>query len=511
MRGVRNLRPAVRPSRSPVVALSLSWLLAPAIAQQSPFRFAREDVLGTSCNLVVNAPDEATAHRAETAVLAEVARLATIVSTWDEHAELARLVAAQKGTPSPELATVLRLADEWRTRSDGAFEPGVVRLHTLWAEAAKTGAPPEATKLAAAIAELREPTFTFTGDQVTFRGPITLDALAKGWIVERASAVVAKTGASLVSFQIGGDTRVGKDATDVVLVDPRSPSSNGTPLRTVHVADRGVASSGGYARGYDVHAVHHSHVLDPRTGGTCDAVLGASVIAKDTATADVLATILCVLGPERGFAVLAKTEGAEAVVVTKDGVVHESKGFAALVTSPPTTAAPTPAAATTGESRAWPADWALRVDFEIKAPATEGSGRRGGWKRPYVAVWIEDAIGDPARTLCLWLEDRRWQRDLRRWTKKYPNDDHVTDTVSQATRKAGAYTLLWDGKDDDGRQRVSGTFTVCIEVVREHGSYQLIRREVELHDQPLTIELEGNDEVASAKLTFGPAVRSKTK
>ena len=43
-------------------------LVAPASAQGHPFRFAREDVLGTSAELMVDASDEATAQRAEAIV-----------------------------------------------------------------------------------------------------------------------------------------------------------------------------------------------------------------------------------------------------------------------------------------------------------------------------------------------------------------------------------------------------------------------------------------------------------
>ena len=51
--------------RLSVSLLLLSSLVAPASAQGHPFRFAREDVLGTSAELMVDASDEATAQRAE--------------------------------------------------------------------------------------------------------------------------------------------------------------------------------------------------------------------------------------------------------------------------------------------------------------------------------------------------------------------------------------------------------------------------------------------------------------
>lgn len=484
------------PPRPSTVPILLSLLLpTAAVLAQSPqqFRFAREDVLGTSSSLVVVAPDEATAKRAEAAVFAEVARLAGLLSTWDEHSELARLQRSRSGAVSPELAAVLQQAEQWRRASGGALEPGVASLTALWQAAAQRGKPPAEAELAAAAAALREPAYQLADGALTVRAPFTLDGFAKGHIVELASRAAALPGVQLVSFQIGGDTRIGPSAADVALVDPRQPAANGVPLRTLRLQDRAVASSGGYARGFDVAGVHHSHILDPRTGRPCDGVLGASVVAADVATADALATLLCVLGPTEGLQLLAKTPGAEGLVVTADGSVHESPGFAALTV-------PAPPAVAAGP---WPPGFALQVDFTILGPAAATSGRRGGWKRPYVAVWVEDLTGAPARTLCLWIEDQRWLRDLRRWSRQHAETPEFVGLVSQATRKAGTYTLSWDGTDHEGRALAPGKYTVLIEVSREHGSYQLMKKELELGTEPASASWPDNAEIGGAKVTFG--------
>lgn len=460
------------------------------------FRFAREDVLGSSSSLVVNAADEATAHRAETAVFEEVARLAAVLSTWDTNSELARLMAAGGGRPSADLTAALQLAERWRAGSSGAFEPGIAKLVSLWTASCKSGNQPADSELAAAVASLKAPAWTLAEGQLTVRAPFTLDALAKGHIVDLASQkLLAIPGCELVSFQIGGDTRLGRSASPIALADPRHPAANGAMLMTLRIANGAVASSGGYARGFDLGGVHHSHILDPRTGKPCDGVLGASVVAKDTATADALATILCVLGPTEGLRLIEGMPGTEAVLVTADGEVHESKGLRALVVETATEVAQA--------NSNWPKDFALQVDFEIKAPASSGGRGRGGWKRPYVAVWIEDLTGTPARTLCLWGDERRWLRELRRWSRQNAETPRLIELVSQATRKAGNYTLTWDGTDDEGRALAPGRYTVILEASREHGSYQLMRKEIDLGQTAFHVEFEDNEEIGKGKITFG--------
>lgn len=519
-RGCRRHDAGARPPAAPLVvapSVVVASLLAVPLsclhtsAQAPSFSFAREGVLGTSSTLNVRAADAAAAERAATAVFAEVDRLAAVLSTWDEHSELSRLCTAGGGRPSPELAEVLASAAQWRERSHGAFEPGVQRLLTLWQHAAKDGVAPSPAALAAEVAALREPSFALRDGTAQVRGPLTLDAFAKGHIVDRAvRALPREPGTALVAFQIGGDTRFGAEPTTIALADPRQPATNAKPLATLRLADRAVASSGGYARGFDVAGTHHSHIVDPRSGQPCDGVLGASVVAKDTATADALATLLCVLGPKDGLALLAEIPGAEGVLVTADGKEHRSPGFADLF-DPAAPAATATATTAPIDPKAWPAGFALQVDFEIKAPANGGNRGRGGWKRPYVAVWIEDITGSPVRTLALWYDNDRWLRDLRRWTRSNAETPRLASLVSQATRKAGAYQLTWDGTDDEGRQVIANRYLVCIEVVREHGSYQLIRQELAMLQQPSEKQLEPNEEVAAAKLTFGPVARSTAK
>lgn len=491
---------------SPVLFAITATLAIGALRGQDrqTYRIAREDVLGTSSLLVVEAKGDAAAATVEDAVFGEVERLRHVLSTYDDDSELNGLVHAGQRPVSKDLAAVLKLAGQWRERTHGAFEPGTAALTKLWAEAAKLDKEPDGAALQAAVALFAQPMWTLQGDVAAVRGPIVLDAIAKGWIVDRAREVGDHAGgdaAHVASFQIGGDLCVGTTARDVAIVDPRQPAANGYPLATLHTGGRAVASSGGYERGFDVAGTHHSHVFDPHTGRPADGVLGASVVAADVATADVLATSLCVLPPAEGLALLA-ANAAEGVVVAADGSVHTSPGWQALL-------APESAATLTA-SKPWPDGYALQVTFEIKAPEADGGRRRGGWKRPYVAVWIEDLTGEPVKTLCLWIENRRWLRDLRRWSRQYDALPNVTDLVSQATRKAGNYTLTWDGTSDEGTHLAPGRYTICIEATREHGTYQLIRKEIELGGDAVRVALAGGTEIASAELRFGRPLAEKT-
>ncbi len=194
------------------LAASCSLLLVLAIARASTFAAdayvtRHEAVLGTSFELIVWTDSPLVAARAEREALAEIDRLARIVSTYDADSELSRWQAAGKRQGlSPELTDLLRSCDQWRTRTHGAFHPGVERLSRVWRTAERiNGLPTEAT-LAAEVGRLRDAPWEWNGDDVSPRAetPVTVNAIAKGTILDavlqRLRKIEGVVGATVLSL-----------------------------------------------------------------------------------------------------------------------------------------------------------------------------------------------------------------------------------------------------------------------------------------------------------------------
>jgi hypothetical protein len=96
---------------------------------------------------------------------------------------------------------------------------------------------------------------------------------------------------------------------------------------------------------------------------------------------------------------------------------------------------------------------------------------------------------------------RRWWRDDQ--ARKLLEDTDMIATISRPTRAPGKYDVVWDGKDDLGVPVKPGQYSILIEAAREHGTYQLIRQEVDLGEKPFTKNLTGNVEIKSARLIYG--------
>ena len=154
----------------------------------------------------------------------------------------------------------------------------------------------------------------------------------------------------------------------------------------------------------------------------------------------------------------------------------------------------------TGGPKRW--DGGMEVAVDVTIATVEGVRVH----RPYVAVYVQDKDGKPVRTLSLWVQTERrgpkWIPDLRRWWRDEPDHDKLVQTVSSATRGAGRYGLVWDGKDDAGKPVPQGRYTILVEAAREHGTYGVISKEMEFAKKPVSERLAGNPEIESVAVEY---------
>ncbi|AKH16366.1 FAD:protein FMN transferase [Deinococcus soli (ex Cha et al. 2016)] len=294
-----------------------------------------ERLLGTEVEVQVVARTAAQAEAAEQAALAEIDRLTRIFNRFDPGSELCRWQARPGDAHVPlslELLHVLRLADHWRALSGGAFHPGADALGQLWQQAAATGQRPSPAALERQVSALRAAPWTLHADgsaTLHAAGPLGLNALAKGYVVDRAALVASRcVGVRSVLINVGGDLRVtGPARVNVQVADPFTARDDAPPTARVQVRGGALATSGQAHRGFTLNGTHYSHVMDPRSGQPVQDVPGVTVTAPECVTADALATILSVLDVRAGLHLLAGLPECDALIVTADGQRHASPGW----------------------------------------------------------------------------------------------------------------------------------------------------------------------------------------
>jgi thiamine biosynthesis lipoprotein len=158
---------------------------------------------------------------------------------------------------------------------------------------------------------------------------LTLDGIAKGYVVDRVVHTLVEKGADRVVVEAGGDLASGgagaEEGWPVAIQDPRDPAGI---LGDFRLRGEGVATSGDYVQAFTGDRSLH-HILDPRTGRSPAHTSAATVVAGNAMDADALSTAAFVLGPEEGIALLARLPGVEGLLVTKDGRPSRTPGFPA--------------------------------------------------------------------------------------------------------------------------------------------------------------------------------------
>ncbi len=520
--------------------LVFAFCLAGALDSKSSagdYAFYHENVMGTSLELRVDAVNAEAARLAEERVLLEIERLSKIFSGYDPTSELSRWQNSEKRptAASSELIELLRASEAWRQKSGGAFDVRVEAFSRLWANCEKLERLPSDPEIASVRRilvdqawriDLNESTILRTSDC-----PLSLNAIAKGFIVGKASDAAMKPGLGVSSLllNVGGDMRVcGEDPRMVEIAKPWDDSESSAPYTVLKVKNRAIATSGRSQRGFRIGGEWYSHIIDPRTGKPVERIAGATVVAPSSADADALATILNVVEPEDGLKLVQSTPGAECLILLRSGRAFRSPGFEQLE-SPPSPIRTVSlqkqeersksadgkkegsTAKKSDETVPWDDRYELVVSFEINAPKAE----RGRYRRPFVAVWAVDKNGISVRTMALWLSvggagGEQWLPDLKRWRRddeaRRETDPfdvvHEKNSVARPTRPPGKYRVVWDGKDDKGKPLPGGEYTILIDAAREHGTYQNIRKKVLIVGKPFKEELTGGVEIKSATIDY---------
>lgn len=268
------------------------------------------------------------------------------MSTYREDSALSRFNRAPVGewveVPGT-LADVIAAAETLSAESDGAFDVTVGRLVNLWGfgPEPRDGVPAPAD-VAAARDRVGHRHVTMARDPPRLRKDldvyVDLSAIAKGHGVDRVVEVLAAFGCDAVLVDIGGEVR-GVGASPAgrpwrIGVEVPDPRSHGGIERIVVLENAALATSGDYRNFFQADGRRYSHTIDPSTGYPVTHDLASvTVLHESTMWADGYATLLDVLGPERGYEFAAR-HGLAALFISRreDGFEERyTDAFAALL------------------------------------------------------------------------------------------------------------------------------------------------------------------------------------
>ena len=280
--------------------------------------------MGTFATVSVAGPE-----RAADAAREAFDRVDRTMSNWNPASDLSRLnEAARRGAApieDPDLLACVALAFQAARGTDGAFDPTVGPLMTLWGFRPRAARAPTPEEVEATLASVGYGKVTLDRGTIRFDAPgmeIDLGGIAKGCALDLARERVLSAGATSALLDLGGNLMaVGRPPAgrfwEIGVKDPRDPARLAGVLE---IPEGSVSTSGSYE--------NPGHLMDPRTGRSAQTdVLAATVVAPSGAWADALSTALCIAGSRRAEGILARFGDAKALLFLTDGRVVVSDGL----------------------------------------------------------------------------------------------------------------------------------------------------------------------------------------
>ena len=266
------------------------------------------------------------------------------LSMYDPKSELSLFNDQKTGTlvsVSADFYDIMLTAKKLYDMTDGSWDGTVKPLVDLWGFGTKKSIHkiPEADKIALALSKTGFHHIDIKGQHTLLKtADITLDlgSIAKGYGVDALARLFTSSGIHDVLVEIGGElygsgtNKKGKPWS-VGISEPDKQFSNHNLFKIIRLNNHAIATSGNYRIFFEINDKTYSHIIDPKTGFPVNnQIVSASVISKNCAFADGLATALMVMDVQKAITLVNGLEDTECMIIQKkmaNFISHMSDNF----------------------------------------------------------------------------------------------------------------------------------------------------------------------------------------
>lgn len=271
-----------------------------------------------------------------------ISELETLLSVTKPESEIYRLNNADSYpvTVSEETAELISFCLDFAEKTDGAFNPCLYPVTSLWGFTKKSYRVPSAEEIDAVFPLTDFRRVNVNGTDITSEKGMMFDmgAVGKGFAGDEAVKIMKKHGIRSALLDLGGNIQTigGKPDGSSWSIGIKSPFA-AAPLGAVSVKDEAVITSGGYERyfiGDD--GRRYIHIFDGRTGfPVSNDVASATAIGKSGVLCDALSTALFVMGAEKAAEYWREHPDFEYIIITSDKKLFLSAGLEKRFTQNP--------------------------------------------------------------------------------------------------------------------------------------------------------------------------------
>ncbi len=290
-------------------------------------------LMGTLVTVTVLYPSKDRAFEAMEGAFSEMERLIAILSRHDEETPVAYLNRTGRlADVPPALHAVMNRAETFSRLTHGRFDISVKPILDLFERRGqRSESLPSDGEIHSALERVGARYVIHKEREIRFLKEgmgVTLDAIAKGYIVDRAIAELRRKGIQHALINAGGDIRALGDKGRgqpwrIAIQDPRDRHRI---LQVIPLQDGAVATSGDYENFFDPERTHH-HIIDPETGLSPTRLASVSVVAPSLADADALATAAFIPSRQSSLEFIRAVPGAQALWIDRKKGMEKTSGW----------------------------------------------------------------------------------------------------------------------------------------------------------------------------------------
>ena len=321
--------------KSAVLIVLAALIVCGCTGKPKPIR-QTELALGTVCTVSLFDSSKQALLPASFALISQLENKISKNIPESEISNLNRSAGLSPVVLSEPVFQLLTIAQKYSILSEGMFDVTIDPVVELWGIGTDHAAVPSRDKLehAVSLVDYRKVVLDSDKSSVFLPGKelaVDLGGIAKGYIADRVKDFLVSSGAGAGIIDLGGNILVfGKkpDGSDfrIGIQDPFG--GRGSAIGVVTMAEGSVVTSGIYERFFEQDGKRYHHIFDVRTGFPVENNLsGVTIVTMESAAGDALSTAVFALGLEKGMALVEKTDGAEAICITKDKEIYISSGL----------------------------------------------------------------------------------------------------------------------------------------------------------------------------------------
>jgi len=277
------------------------------------------------------APDRSVALAAVNAAHQEVERLDSLF--WEENPNSpiyqVNQIHHSVTVPDTIFQFLQRVRQYWQI-TGGLFDPSIKPVLDLYQLDAQSPVPPDSQQINSVLPLVGFQQFSLQPRRRIVKqhahNALTLGGVAKGYIVDRAVAILKQYGITGGIVNAGGDLKCWRNDHRYWHIGIQHPRKS-TILAVLKLQNGAVATSGDYQRFYIFKGKRYHHLIDPRNGRPGRLSQSATVIATTTEMADAMATAAFLMGASKAMQWANQRPDIHVLLVDASGTLHISHGM----------------------------------------------------------------------------------------------------------------------------------------------------------------------------------------